>query len=213
MVIQRSTAKLKSCWFDYSRQLRKSRKTCGVSGIIQLGKITGVHGLHGVVRVHSFCDPAISIANYDNWFIGDSDVMNTSNITNGIVVKRCWQHGRRILATLAGIEQRDDAESIINKGIWISREQLQTDDDEYLWNDMLGIKVWQSLPETNVQQCLGTIAKMHDFGAQHTMEVTSDNGVWLLPFIDDIVQNVDIIAGRITVCLPEGMDACFTSNS
>ncbi|MDX8393032.1 MAG: ribosome maturation factor RimM [Mariprofundales bacterium] len=183
---------------------------------MQLGKITGVHGLHGVVRVHSLCDPAISIANYERWFIGDSDMMKTPpplDNSDNVLVTRCWQHGRCILASLAGIEQRDDAEAIINQGIWIAREQLQTDDDEYLWNDMLGIKIWQSLSETNNQQCLGTIAKMHDFGAQHTMEVTSDNGVWLLPFIDDIVQDVDLIAGRITVCLPEGMDACFTSNS
>ena len=59
---------------------------------------------------------------------------------------------------------------------------------------------------------------MEEFGAQDILTVrTPDDadqpGEWLLPFVDDVVIDVDLDGNCITVSLPEGMDACFTPRS
>ena len=164
------------------------------------------HGLKGALTIYSYTRPAIGIAGYSFWWLGASPESAKS-----YKVERCWQHGKRILAELDGVTDCDQAALLDRMLIWVSADEVVVGEDEYLWQDMIGCTVI----ETSTDRELGTVVGIEEYGAQdiltvRTPEDAETSGEWMLPFIEDVVLNVDLTARRISVDLPEGMDACFT---
>ncbi|MDQ6986333.1 MAG: ribosome maturation factor RimM [Mariprofundaceae bacterium] len=194
------------------KQLKKQpRKRKTPKRLLEVGSIQKPHGLKGSLTVYSFTRPAIGIAGYSFWRIG-----KTADSTVSYQVVRCWQHGKRILVDLHGIDDYQQAEALKQMRIWVDADAAEADADEYLWADLIGCEVHQRTGDGSAQ-ILGTVIALEDYGAQDILTVrTPDDGEktgeWLLPFIEDVVLDVDLAARRITVILPEGMDACFTPN-
>ncbi len=161
------------------------------------------HGLKGALTVYSHTRPAIGIAGYSFWWIGD----DPSRLARH-EVRRCWQHGKRILAELEGVDSVDAAGALAGASIWVPASEVALDEDEYLWADLVGCEVFERGGER-----LGCVVALEEYGAQDILTVESEAGVWMLPFIADVVRHVDIAARRIEVALPEGIDACFTPRS
>jgi len=163
------------------------------------------HGLKGALTIYSHTRPAIGIAGYSFWWLG-----STPEAATRFKVQRCWQHGRRILAELDGVADVDAAEALAGRKIWVPVSEVEVDEEEYLWQDLIGCDVVLTDGEL-----LGSVTALEEYGAQdiltvHTSEGAARTGEWMLPFIEDVILDVDIGARRITVNLPEGMDACFT---
>jgi len=102
------------------------------------------------------------------------------------------------------------AQLLAGMKVWIPADEIDVDDDEYLWQDLIGCEVFQADGEL-----LGSVTALEEYGAQdiltvHTPDHAAQPGEWMLPFIEDVITEVDIEARRITVSLPEGMEACFT---
>jgi len=111
------------------------------------------------------------------------------------------------------------ADALKDMHIWVSADEVQTADDEYLWADLIGCDVYVAGEEGDgAGERLGTVIALEEYGAQDTLTVRTPQhaekaGEWLLPFIEDVVRDVDLKSRRIIVVLPEGMDACFTPKS
>jgi len=168
--------------------------------------IHGPHGLKGTLTIYSNTRPAIGIAGYSFWWLG-----TRSESAKSYKVERCWKHGKRILAELEGVSDVDAAEALAGQKIWVDADEVAVGEDEYLWQNLIGCTVI----ETASNRELGKVAVLEEYGAQdilvvRTSEDTKQSGEWMLPFIEDVVLDVDLVARRITVELPEGMDACFT---
>ncbi len=158
--------------------------------------------------IRSHTRPAIGIAGYSFWCLRLS-----SGELRRLRVVRCRQHGRRILAHLAGVETIEAAEALRGAAILVSRDQVEVGEDEYLWADLIGCEVVDLSGRR-----LGCVEGMSSFGAQDILGVRGTGpeeraGVWMLPFIEDVVREVDLEARRIVVELIEGLDACFTPRS
>jgi len=176
--------------------------------LLRLGRVIGVHGLNGTIQIFSDTRPAIGIAGYSRWWIGPDAVS-----ARQVDVTRCWAHGRRILARIAGIERIEQAEALRGQSIFVPREMVALAEDEYLWQDLIGCTV-----EDRALGRLGCVVALEDYGAQDILVVRADancaqQGEWMIPFIDGIICDVDLTARAIQVLLPEGMDACFTPRS
>lgn len=173
---------------------------------LYVADILGPHGIKGAVTLFSHTRPVQAVAGYDRLWLGDSAERATP-----YAVKRCWSHGRRMLAELEGIEGRDQAESLKGCKVWVPAEAVEVDEDEFLWEELIGCDVVLALDGAR----LGVVTGLEEYGAQDILNVATAEdaetpGVWMLPFIEDVVVDVDLDEGRITVDLPEGMDACFT---
>ncbi|MDX8389433.1 MAG: ribosome maturation factor RimM [Mariprofundaceae bacterium] len=173
-----------------------------------MGDILGAHGLKGALKVYSHTRPANAIAQYEQWWLGRSECELTPYRVN-----RCWQHGTRLLAELDGIDSRSAAETLGRQQLWIPEAQVACDADEYLWQELLGCAVFTASGEL-----LGKVVELQEFGAQdtlliHTTDAATQPGEWMLPFISEVVQDVDLETKRMTVHLPEGMEVCFTPKS
>ena len=181
------------------------RKKATPDRLLEVGVINGPHGLKGALAIHSHTRPAIGIAGYSFWYLGES-----SDSVTSYEVSRCWQHGRRILAELADITDRDAAKALKGMHIFIAHDAVDVADDEYLWEDLTGCSVL-----TDTGELLGEVVAVQEYGAQDILAVRTPpkaktQGEWMLPFVDDVVVEVDTGSRCITVHLPEGMDACFT---
>jgi len=175
--------------------------------LICVGTILGVHGLKGALTVYSDTRPAAGIADYECWHLGE-----TSSVTMAFDVKRCWEHGKGMLVELEGVTTREQAESLKKMKIWVSREAIEVDEDEILWEDLIDCKVYAE------GVLLGEVTALEAYGAQDILCVTTlpemeRQGEWLLPFTEDVIQSLDVDEGRIDVTLLDGMDACFTPKS
>ena len=186
------------------------RRKLTADRFLEVGVITGSHGLKGALTVFSHTRPTIGIAGYSFWWVGDS-----SETAVSYKINRCWAHGggRKLLAELEGIDNCDAAEALKKATIWVDASEVDVDEDEYLWEGLTGFKV-----VTTDGVLLGTVEGLVEFGAQDNLSVVTpadakQSGEWLLPFIDDVVVSVDEAAETIEVNLLEGMDACFTSRS
>jgi len=115
-----------------------------------------------------------------------------------------------MLAELDGISDCNQAEVFKHMKIWVPHDNVEVDEDEYLWDDLIGCEVRQS-----DGSLLGSVKALEEYGAQDILVVetapgTQPAGEWMLPFIEEVVLNVDLEKRCVTVALPEGIDACFT---
>ena len=156
---------------------------------VLVGRIAGVYGVKGWVRVKSFTDPLDNIIHYAPWRLrSDSD-----NRVLGVAESR--PHGKGLVARLESINDRDAAAEVAGMDIFVARETLaEPAEGQYYWHDLEGLEV-STLDGT----VLGTVMDMIETGANDVLVVAGTRR-HLVPFIQrDIVRSVDLEAGKIIV--------------
>ena len=176
--------------------------------MLYIGDILNPHGLKGSLIVFSHTRPADAVAGYLRWYVGKDE----SNVTE-YAVSDCHQHKKHILAKLEGVDHIDQAQALKGMKIFVSEDEVEVEEDEFLWQDLIGCTVVDQAGNK-----LGEVTALHEYGAQDNLEIktTADmevSGEWLLPFIEDVVALVDLDKQIIEVNLIDGMDACFTPKS
>jgi len=157
--------------------------------LIPLGKISGVFGLQGWVKVCSDTDPREGIVRYRQWVLEQGADQKTLRVEQG---KR---HGKGVIAKLDGIADRDAAESLVGSRIAVRRADLpQLADDEYYWSDLIGIQV-----ETVAGVALGTVKSLFATGANDVIVVDGDRER-LIPWIQgQVIKQIDLDQRRMEV--------------
>lgn len=155
--------------------------------VVQVGHVAGVHGVKGWVKVYSLTDPREAIFEYQPWLLGESQ--------QEVRIAQGRKQGKHLVALFDGIEDREQAESLVNRPIAIYRDQFsELPDDEFYWADLLGLAV-----QLEDGRALGTIEKMLATGANDVMVVKGDRER-LIPFvIGHYVKGVSLEEGRVTV--------------
>jgi 16S rRNA processing protein RimM len=165
---------------------------------VRLGRVAGVFGIQGWVRIASDTRPADNIFRYRRWWLGDEESGFESR-----VVARSKPESNALLAQLSGrdgmaVSDRDLAQALVGLAISVEREALpKLPEGEYYWVDLFGLEV------INVEGVrLGVIREMTSNGAQDVMVVAEEgeakSQVRLIPFVrGPIVQSVDMAARRV----------------
>ncbi|MEC9376339.1 MAG: ribosome maturation factor RimM [Pseudomonadota bacterium] len=156
---------------------------------VLMGKITGVFGVKGWLKLSSFADPPEKLGDYSPWRISDS---SKSIIFDPLEFK---PHGKAFIARLEGIKDRDQAKELTGMDIFLARNQLgELDAGQYYWSDLEGLIV----KDINDQE-LGRVEQMIPAGASDVMVIEGDQRI-LIPFsLNETVVSVDIEKGFIRV--------------
>ncbi len=154
---------------------------------VPLGYISGVHGIRGWVKVHSWTDPREAILDYQPWLLGEAH--------EPVQIRAGRKAGKTIIAALPGVEDRDQAGALVDQEIAVRRSQLPgLQDDEYYWADLVGLEV-----VTSSGRSLGRITRMMETGAHDVMIVDGDRQR-LIPFVPgQYVKRVDLDDGCVEV--------------
>lgn len=155
--------------------------------LVTLGKVAGVHGIQGWVKIHSLTEPREAIFEYQPWLLGDS--------LREVRLKQGKRHGNRLIALLKDTESREQAQALVNQPIAVFRDQFpDLPRGEFYWADLLGLTV--RLADGTE---LGTIDNMLATGANDVMVVRGERER-LIPFVPgQYVKDVDLAAGVVTV--------------
>ncbi len=158
-----------------------------------LGKIVGLFGVEGWVKLESYAEPRIRIFKYRPWFVGRAD--GTGEIEFDDVEGRA--QGKGIVARLPGIDDRDAAAALVGAEIRIWRSALpKPKRGEFYWADLEGLAV------TNMQGiAFGRVSHLFATGANDVLVVSDEaRRERMIPFVTgEFVKEVDIDGGRILV--------------
>ncbi|MDH4048291.1 MAG: ribosome maturation factor RimM [Gammaproteobacteria bacterium] len=154
-----------------------------------LGRVSGLFGVKGWVKVYSFTEPRESILQFRHWLLHGSDWRRRIEVAEG------RQHGKSVVVRFEGIEDRDAAAELLECEIGIRRDELPDPaDGQYYWSDLEGMTVVH-----RDGRLLGTVAYLMATGANDVMVVQGDRET-LVPFIaEKVVLDVDKAKGVISV--------------
>ena len=157
--------------------------------LVNVGKISGVFGIKGWVKVFSFTDPRENILTYSPWLLKRNDETKVVAIVDGQL------QGKTIVAQLADINDRDQAESLMGWDVYILKNQLpKALKGEYYWSDLIGLSV-ETIDNVN----LGLVDGLLETGANDVLIVQGDRER-VIPFLQgQTIINVDLEAGKIIV--------------
>ncbi|TXJ03326.1 MAG: ribosome maturation factor RimM [Acinetobacter sp.] len=165
---------------------------------LQIGQLRSAYGLNGWLWVYSNTEPMTNMFDYLPWYI------ETNAGWQSIDVKRWKPHGKGLVVALKGVDDRTAADNLVGATIWIAKSQLpKADVDEYYWSDLKGLTVL-GLNAEEQEVNLGQIFELFETGANDVMVVKAtvdsvDAEERMIPWHKDVVQRVDLEAGRIYV--------------
>lgn len=153
---------------------------------IVLGRISGVFGIKGWVKVFSYTGQRDSILDYSPWLVRIAGEWKSFKVNDGQV------QGKGIIVRLDGVVNREQAQLLVGCDIGVSREQLQAlREGEYYWADLIGMSV-----VTVSGVVLGRVDTLFETGSNDVMVVRGERER-LVPWImDDVVKSVSL-EGRV----------------
>lgn len=164
--------------------------TAAAQRLITLGRIVGVFGVKGWVKVQSFTAPPQQIARYSPWQVKlPGQVLTLDPVT-------VRPHGKGLIARFAECSSREQAEGYRGGEIQVQRAQFTDDLDEgeYYWADLIGLRV-VTLDGTE----LGVVDHLLETGANDVLVVQGERER-LIPYLwGSAVRAVDLSAGTLQV--------------
>lgn len=156
-----------------------------------VGKITGVFGIRGWVKIYSYTEPATNILRYSPWQLEKNGQWHTIEVQEG------QEHGKGLVAHLKNYDDRDQVAPWIGSEIAVDREQLpRIQADEYYWTDLIGLTVM-----TPHGEILGIVDHLLETKANDVLVVRGeDKTEHLIPFVlDEFILKVDLTAKILSV--------------
>ncbi|KHD06063.1 ribosome maturation factor RimM [Candidatus Thiomargarita nelsonii] len=156
---------------------------------VSIGRINGLYGVRGWIKVFSYARPITNILNYSPWQLYQHGQWQTVSLSEG------QAHGKGIIARLDSISNRDEAARLVGSEIAVNREQLPpTPKGEYYWADLIGLTVVNREDIT-----LGQVDHLLETGANDVLVVKGERER-LIPFLrEQVVVDVDLAQGVLRV--------------
>lgn len=173
--------------------------------LIELGAISEAQGLRGQVKIRPHAtDPVALLSAKVIWLSliprceeGVSASVKQASLRQ-YQVKSARLHSGNVVMALDGVGNRDQALALKGARVLLARDAFpQTESDSYYWVDLLGCRA------LNLQgEDLGGVIDITENGA-HGVIVIGDTHTkaikQLVPFVKEVVQNVDLANKTITL--------------
>jgi len=160
------------------------------ASIIIIGKIVGVHGIKGWLKILSYTRPRQNIFDYGPWLVKQSEEWQEIQLLEG------KPQGKGLVASLEGITDRDEAMDLVSSEIAIDRGQLPAaEEGEFYWHDLINMQVINQQNEV-----LGVVKELLETGANDVLVVETDKQRFLIPYVHGVyIRDINIEQGIIQV--------------
>ena len=164
-------------------------------GLVPLGRVVGVHGLKGMLRVglssRGDLDPETFLA-LGEILVGEEH----------FAVVKASRGRKHVLLGLAGVETREQAEALVGREVQGEAGRFpELPPGEYYWFQVLGLPVIHA----DNGAVIGHLAEIWPTGAHDVYVVRQGNREVLLPAVEEVIQEIDLQAGCLKVRPPEGL--------
>ena len=160
-----------------------------VAPVLLLGRISGVFGVKGWLKIFSHTEPREAVIGYSNCLV------KRDGGWTPVVWAEGKRHGKMVIARAQGVDSREIAEKWIGAELGIRREELPpVESGSFYWSDLEGLTVVRRNGEE-----LGLVSHLMATGAHDVLVVKGKQEI-LIPFVlDKYVTDVDLDAGVIKV--------------
>ncbi|MFD2164722.1 ribosome maturation factor RimM [Thalassotalea euphylliae] len=155
---------------------------------ILLGKVGAVYGIKGWVKIHTFTEDPQAIFDYSPWSLKLGGKEQAVDIVD-------WRkHNNGLIAKLAGIDDRDQAQRFVGAEIHVDAALLpDLPEGEFYWRDLMGMQV-----VTDKGYDLGQVTDIMETGANDVLVVKANRNDGfgkkerLIPYVfDQVILSVD----------------------
>lgn len=171
------------------------------SGITQLrvGRLVKAHGLKGAIKLELYTgEPErrfVPGASFSLQVPIDSPWRGKS-----IVLRELRWFNDAPVVFFEGVEDRTTAETLIRAILWVDKDDTEElDPDTWYDHELIGLTVMVA------GEAVGTVVRVDHFPAQDLIVVKTDTGDVFVPFVKEIVPEVNISNSTITVTPPGGL--------
>ena len=170
------------------------------NGFIPVGKIVGAHGVKGNIKVYSYAE-SLSVFKPGSLIL----LINPKGFEKNYKIEWVKPHGRTVLLSLKGVENKNLVETLIGSVFFIERANLpEPEDGSYYWLDIIGISVF-----TTHDEYLGVVESIIPTGSNDVFVVRDPNKVHdnetLIPALGSVILEIDLKLKTMRVDLPEGL--------
>lgn len=159
---------------------------------LRIGKIVNTHGIKGEVRILSnFKYKGKVFIKHFKVYIGSNKQEET--------IASYRPHKQFDMITLEGINNINDVLKYKGKPIYINKADLQLDANEYLDEDLIGLKVIMQ------DKVYGTITKIERDKFQDKIVVNNEGIIYLVPYVCDIIKTINLEEGTMTLEYIKGL--------
>ncbi len=156
---------------------------------VVMGRVLAPFGVRGWVKVQPFTEQPDALAGFARWWL------EMSGEWRELEVAQCERHGDHLVARFEGCASPEEAVRYRGCEIAVPREALpEPGANLYYQADLIGLRVVNKAGEE-----LGRIDAMLENGAHPVMLVRRDGGERLLPWVQPVVESVDLEAGEVRV--------------
>lgn len=164
----------------------------------RIGTIGRPHGVRGAFVLNLEADIPDWVAEQPHFYVPQGDDMETWEVERVQFVKE------RLVFTLASIPDRNKVEELRGTALYVSEGDAQAaveDDPDFFYNsDLVGCSIYSG------GHFVGTVSEVQEGPAQNLLNIKlEDESSFLFPFVDDLIDAIDIDNKRIDVTLPKGL--------
>lgn len=165
--------------------------------LLEVGKIVNTHGLRGEVKVVAWTDAPEVFEDIEYVYL------KKKNDYERLDVKSIKYQKNNLIIKFSQIADINEAEKYKNQVIYAERELLgELPEGVYYIADLIGLEVL-----TEEGEKIGEIADVFNTGSNDIYDVKREGKKnLLLPVIDDVVREIDIDNGKVTVRMMEGLE-------
>lgn len=155
---------------------------------VELGRVSGVFGVRGWVKVFSHTRPRDEILNYQPWFLRVDGEWREFRLEQG------REQSATLVAKLSGCDDRNAAQQLIGCTIAVAEAQLaRLDTGEYYWRDLVGLRV---ITESGEE--IGQVKHLMETGANDVLIIEGERER-LIPFTAQAVRKVNLADNTLVV--------------
>ncbi len=159
-----------------------------------VGRVGRAHGIRGDVSIDLSTDEPGR-----RFFVGARVTLSSGRELT--VEKTVWQRGR-LLVSFAGFPDRTAVEKLTGEVLSarVPASEIPSEKDEYFDRQLVGLKVLDHLGAV-----AGTVRDVLHLPSQDVLEVTTEAGPRLIPFVRALVPGIDLEAGTCQLADVEGL--------
>ena len=153
-----------------------------------MGRIAAPFGIKGWVKIQPYSEDPGTLMDFVSWRVGRGE--QQAHYT----VETVQDHGKALVAKLAGIDDRDAAYALRGQEISVAKRDLPPpEENEFYWSDLIGLTV---VNREGIE--LGKVDSLMEGGANDLLVVKGARE-HLIPFVAAFVGKVDLAVGTIEV--------------
>jgi len=161
-----------------------------------LGKVVATHGIKGFLRIAVYSGEFETILSLSSLMLkGPDGRMETFEIVESAVQRK------KLLVALKGYGSIDQVQHLVGRELYATRAQMpELAEGEFYWRDLMGLTVM-----TLEGELLGHLADIIATGSNDVYVVKNDEREYLIPALEDVVLDIDLDKGTMTVSPPDGL--------